>query len=270
MAISVPDASGVLVRPAGGRGTRGASRGESRAELRPRPQRGKRLATIVIGSALIIGIAGGVAAYLSTRGGDPSPRPAANLVPADEKARLERELFETREALATEKKEADELRAERAVLAEKAAEATKVQEKLAAVVSGQGQVTQNGDEITLELIDKVLFKVGEAELTPRGQAVLARVGEALNDVPDKQIWVQGHTDDTPIRITKGVEPRFATNWELASARALTVVHYLQGEAKVDPRRLAAVAFGEYRPASRSKAKNRRIEIVLYPKHQLAK
>ncbi|MBE7453983.1 MAG: OmpA family protein [Kofleriaceae bacterium] len=58
-------------------------------------------------------------------------------------------------------------------------------------------------------------------------------------------------------------PRFASNWEPSSARALTVVHYLQQEAKVDPRRLAAVAFGEYRPAARQKAKNRRIEIVLY-------
>ena len=66
-----------------------------------------------------------------------------------------------------------------------------------------------------------------------------------------------------------VPPRFATNWELSSARALTVVHYLQEQAKVDPRRLAAVAFSQYRPASRAKAKNRRIEIVLYPRHQLA-
>ena len=138
------------------------------------------------------------------------------------------------------------------------------------MVGGQGQVTQRGDEITLELVDKVLFPVGAAELTPRGQAVLARVGAALNDVPDKQIWVQGHTDATPIRPSAGAPPRFASNWELSSARALTVVHYLQDEAKVDPRRLAAVAFGEHRPAARAKAKNRRIEIVLYPNHQLAR
>jgi len=60
-------------------------------------------------------------------------------------------------------------------------------------------------------------------------------------------------------------PRFATNWELSAARALTVVHYLQDTAKVDPSRLAALAFGQYRPMSRgNKALNRRIEIVLYP------
>ena len=105
---------------------------------------------------------------------------------------------------------------------------------------------------------------------------------ALKEIPDKQIWVQGHTDDQPIgrlpppkapppkRGQKPVEPppgpKFATNWELSAARALTVVHYLQDVAKVDPSRLAALAFGQYRPVSKvNKAANRRIEIVLYPK-----
>ncbi|HUQ01230.1 MAG TPA: OmpA family protein [Kofleriaceae bacterium] len=266
MAISVPDASGILVRP-----PQKGARGVSRAEVRPKPQRGKKLAMIVIGSALAIGIAGGVGAYLSAGGDGPSPRPAAQVIPGEaERTKLERELVETRDALAVEKKQADELRAEKAKTAAKAAEAAKEREKLAAVVGGQGAVSGDGEEISLELVDKVLFQVGEAELTPRGKDVLTRVGAALNDVPDKQIWVQGHTDDSPIRPAKGVTPKFATNWELSSARALTVVHYLQNDAKVDPRRLAAVAFGQYRPASRAKAKNRRIEIVLYPKHQLAR
>ena len=122
----------------------------------------------------------------------------------------------------------------------------------------------------------------------------ARVGAALKEV-DKQIWVQGHTDDQPIYIKKDPPrpaapaklPRgakapppkkeppkpdrpdavlaFTTNWELSAARALTVVHYLQDEAKIDPTRLAAVAFSQYRPVSKVKAKNRRIEIVLYPR-----
>jgi chemotaxis protein MotB len=48
------------------------------------------------------------------------------------------------------------------------------------------------------------------------------------------------------------------------------VHYLQDEGKIDPGRLAAVAFGQYRPVSKSKSKNRRIEIVLYPKAKIAK
>lgn len=272
MAISVPDASGVLVRPPQRHGARGGSRGESRADLGPKTQRGKKLAMIVIGAAVVLGIAGGVGAYLTAGGDGPSPTPAAQVIPAveAERQKLERELTETKAALAAEKQQADELRAEKAKIAAKAAATAKEREKLAAVVGAQGAVSQSGEEISLELVDKVLFRVGEAELTPRGKDVLTRVGAALNDVPDKQIWVQGHTDTTPIRVAKGVAPKFATNWELSSARALTVVHYLQNEAKVDPKRLAAVAFGQYRPASRNKAKNRRIEIVLYPKHQLAK
>lgn len=167
-----------------------------------------------------------------------------------------------------------ELLAARAALAEKdralqatADENEAFEKKLAAAVGDGGSVTRDGDEIKLELVDKVLFDLGQAELTPRGEFVLYEVGEALETV-DKQIWVQGHTDTTPIRPAKGVVPKFATNWELSAARALTVVHYLQDEAKIDPRRLAAVAFGQHRPASKVKAKNRRIEIVLYPKHKI--
>jgi chemotaxis protein MotB len=122
--------------------------------------------------------------------------------------------------------------------------------------------------------------------------VLEKVAVALKDIPDKQIWVQGHTDDQPIFIApkkaekpdpkakgkpkapekpeKLIEPlRFQTNWELSAARALEVVHYLQDTAKIDPARLAALAFGQYRPISRKeKALNRRIEIVLVPKKEV--
>jgi chemotaxis protein MotB len=146
--------------------------------------------------------------------------------------------------------------------------------------------------------------VGEADLTPRGKEVLAKVGAALKDVEDKQVWVQGHTDDQPIvvrkpkpkpepkpkkaKAAKGEKPMpppkvedkagasdndamlpIFTNWELSAARALTVVHYLQDEAKIDPRRLAAVAFSQYRPISKNRAKNRRIEIVLYPRAKIS-
>ena len=144
-----------------------------------------------------------------------------------------------------------------------------------------GLVSADGEEITLRLVDKVLFKTLEDQLTDQGKKVLDQVAVALKEIPDKQIWVQGHTDDQPIgRLPapkapppkKGQKaepppgPKFATNWELSAARALTVVHYLQDVAKVDPSRLAALAFGQYRPVSKvNKAANRRIEIVLYPK-----
>jgi chemotaxis protein MotB len=182
---------------------------------------------------------------------------------------LEKELTEARASAATE---TQKLVAEKQALEAKAKESAALEKKLADVLGDGGTVTRDGEEIRLELVDKVLFDLGDDQLTPRGEVVMYEVGEALKDkgFADKQIWVQGHTDRTPIRAAKGVTPRFATNWELSAARALTVVHYLQDEAKIAPRRLAAVAFGEHRPASKNKAKNRRIEIVLYPKHTVAR
>jgi chemotaxis protein MotB len=183
-----------------------------------------------------------------------------------------------RAALIAAQKAQSELAGKAKDAEKKAKEADAVQAKLkAAVDKSSGSVSQEGEEIHLQLVDKVLFKVGDDQLTDRGKAVLAKVAAALKDLPDKQVWVQGHTDDQPIFVPpppkkpppKGAPPpappRFATNWELSAARALTVVHYLQDTAKLDPSRLAALAFGQYRPVSRSnKAANRRIEIVLYP------
>jgi len=164
--------------------------------------------------------------------------------------------------------------------AEKKASEAAAGKLLSAIDKSQGSVSTEGEEIHLKLVDKVLFAVGDDQLTDRGKVVLGKVAKALADLPDKQVWVQGHTDDTPIIVPpaakapkgkKGAKPaetglpRFASNWELSAARALQVVHYLQKEGKIPPSRLAALAFGEYRPVSKSnKALNRRIEIVLYP------
>jgi len=206
---------------------------------------------------------------------------------------LEKELGTTKDELRKEREAAEALKKDDAELKAKADEAKALQDKLAEAVGKAGEVTTADGAVKLELVDRILFPVGEADLTDSGREVLAKVGAALKDV-DKQIWVQGHTDDQPIFVKKakpepakpvakkGAKPpavdksgdkakkddavlAFVTNWELSAARALTVVHYLQDDAKIEPSRLAAVAFGQYRPVSRTKAKNRRIEIVLYPR-----
>lgn len=176
----------------------------------------------------------------------------------------------------------------------KAKEAAADQAKLKAVVDKSvGTISVDGFEIKLQLVDRALFKTGDDQLTDQGKKVLDRVASALKQIPEKQIWVHGHTDDQPIAVAKAPkppppppapklkkgqkappapkpppapEPAFATNWELSGARALSVVHYLQDVHKIEGARLAALAFGQYRPISKStKALNRRIEIVLYPK-----
>ena len=159
---------------------------------------------------------------------------------ADELGKLNQKLV----AVTTKAKQADEM-------------AAKLE---ASVGAAGGELERDGEKLTLRLVNKVLFRSGEADLTPGGIKVLARVGKVLQEFDDKQVWVQGHTDDKKIMTAE-----FPSNWELSTARALTVVHYLEDQAKVDPSRLAAVGFGEFRPVSHSKrARNRRIEIVLFP------
>jgi chemotaxis protein MotB len=194
---------------------------------------------------------------------------------------LQKKLADTQTAKSTlESKAAD--------VDKKAKEIADVEAKLKATIdNASGSVSHEGDEIHLQLVDKVLFKLNDDQLTDKGKLLIDKVATALKDLPDKQVWVQGHTDDQPIfnppppkqpPLKKGQKPpppppppRFATNWELSAARALNVVHYLQDVGKVDPTRLAAVAFGQYRPISRTnKALNRRIEIVLYPKREILK
>jgi chemotaxis protein MotB len=223
---------------------------------------------------------------------------------------LEAELQKAKDDLVKANAAADDLRKDEAELKAKADEATALQAKLAEAVGQNGEVTTADGAVKLELVDQILFPTGEADLTQSGKDVLAKVGAALKEINDKQVWVQGHTDDQPIIMKKpkpaAPEPPkakpgkakpgagsgkdkpdpkakpdpkkpetndavlpFVTNWELSAARALTVVHYLQDDAKIDPTRLAAVAFGEYRPVSKNKAKNRRIEIVLYPRAKIA-
>ncbi|MBA3464192.1 MAG: OmpA family protein [Deltaproteobacteria bacterium] len=230
-------------------------------------------------------------ALLAACGSKPAPAK-----PDPRVAELEQQLTDTKAALVAEKEAADLLRGKDAELQAKADEAKALQDKLAEAVGKAGEVTTADGAVKLELVDQILFAVGEADLTQQGKDVLGRVGVALKET-DKQIWVQGHTDDQPIMVRKPktappppptkkkkgakAEPppkkepekpdavlAFMTNWELSAARALTVVHYLQDEAKLDPTRLAAVAFSQYRPVSKVKSKNRRIEIVLYPRAKI--
>ncbi len=131
-----------------------------------------------------------------------------------------------------------------------------------ALGDAEGELSSQDGRVTLQLVDKVLFPFGEAELTGGGKKVLSKLGNALKDFPKKQIWVQGHTDDVPVSEDN---EKFLSNWELSATRAVNVVHYLEDEVGVDPGRLAAVAFSKYRPVSKHrKNRNRRIEIVLAP------
>ena len=145
---------------------------------------------------------------------------------------------------------------------------TALQDKMKAEISkGEIQLTQAGGRIQVDLVDKILFDSGDAQISARGQEVLQRVGAVLATIDDKQVQVSGHTDDSPI--SPRLTAQFPTNWELSTARAVNVVRFLSEKAGVPGKRLVASGHGQYEPIAsnanpKGRARNRRIEILLTP------
>ncbi len=142
-----------------------------------------------------------------------------------------------------------------------------MQEMKGEIAQGQVAITELKGKLTVDVLDKILFASGEAEVKPEGLAVLQRVIDILKNVKDKAIRIEGHTDN--VKIGGALARKYATNWELSAARAINVTRYLQKQG-IDPALLASVAYGEYKPVadnstSEGRAKNRRIAIILQPK-----
>jgi chemotaxis protein MotB len=135
------------------------------------------------------------------------------------------------------------------------------------IQKGEITITQLKDKLTLSMVEAILFDSGSSKVKKNGEKVLDRVAEILKKVTDKQIRIEGYTDNVPIR--GALAEKFPTNWELSTARATNVVRYLQRDG-IDPQLLGACGYSEYRPIASNdteegKAKNRRIEVVLIPK-----
>jgi len=127
------------------------------------------------------------------------------------------------------------------------------------------QISQLKGQLTVSVLDKILFKSGRADILPAGQAVLEKVARVLAQTED-MIRVEGHTDNVPV--SAALKEKYFSNWELSASRAASVVRYFQaGAHKIEPLRLEAVGFAEYRPVApndsdANKQRNRRVEIVL--------
>jgi chemotaxis protein MotB len=125
------------------------------------------------------------------------------------------------------------------------------------------QMTERGLVITF--VSEIFFDSGKDKVKEDGKTTLDKVAEVLNrDVPNSAVAVEGHTDNDPIKYSG-----WKSNWELSSARALAVLHYLVDECKVEPQRLSANGYGEFHPvlpndSVQNKQKNRRVEIVILP------
>ena len=135
-------------------------------------------------------------------------------------------------------------------------------------------------QVKLEMMEKglvitfltdILFDPGKAVIKPDTRPALDKVAKVLNDsVPNLSVGIEGHTDNQPIRFSG-----WKSNWELSSARALSVLHYLVDERGVAPQRVSAIGYGEYRPVASNlnaegQRSNRRVEVVILPTAQKVK
>jgi len=120
------------------------------------------------------------------------------------------------------------------------------------------------DQLSVRVLDKILFKSGSAEILPTGFKVLEKIANALRD-GDDIIRIEGHTDNVPIG--PNLKHRYPSNWELSAMRAASVIRYLQFGQSIDPERLMLVSMSKYRPIATNendtgRQRNRRVEIVL--------
>ncbi|MCG8538987.1 MAG: OmpA family protein [Clostridia bacterium] len=120
-------------------------------------------------------------------------------------------------------------------------------------------ISEKEKELIIRFKDTVLFDIGSAEITENGYVILGKIGDKLKLI-DNNFIVEGFTDNLPINTE-----RFPSNWELSSARAISVVKFFINKKSIDENRISFSGWGERKPiASNSteegRAKNRRIEI----------
>ncbi len=117
------------------------------------------------------------------------------------------------------------------------------------------------DRIIIRVPGGTLFKSGSASLAPRAAAVLSELARTLTGLHSR-IKIEGHTDNVPTR-----NRAFSSNWDLSSARALTVLKFFVNRHDFDPALISATGYGEYRPLGSNdtpggRRANRRVDIVV--------
>jgi len=132
----------------------------------------------------------------------------------------------------------------------------------------------NDKQIKLQMMEKglvitvvgdLLFDSGKAKIRPEAYPLLDKVSSVLKEnMRQFNVGIEGHTDNAPIK-----HSGWKSNWELSTARALSVLHYLDKDQGISGERLSAIGYGEYRPVASNETKNgrkqnRRVEIVILP------
>ena len=192
----------------------------------------------------------------------------ADATNADLQARLQVLEKDKRALLAAQDELSSSVQAKEEELTKLKGTAQELEEKMKAEISrGEIRLSQANGRLQVDLVDKILFDSGDAQISKRGEGVLARVGAILSNVKDRQIQVAGHTDGAPI--SARLLGRYPSNWELSASRATNVVRFLEERAHVSPKLLVASGYGSFHPLASNaspagRARNRRIEILLTP------
>lgn len=118
--------------------------------------------------------------------------------------------------------------------------------------------------VFISISDKMLFKSGSYDVTDRARVVLGKVAQVLNNRPEIEFMVEGHTDNVPIHNNCILD-----NWDLSVKRATAVIRILQTQFKIDPKRMTAGGRSEYIPLqgnelAEGRSVNRRTRIVILP------
>jgi chemotaxis protein MotB len=122
-------------------------------------------------------------------------------------------------------------------------------------------LTNDRRGLVLSIPEAGAFPVGGSDLSPAAEQFMQRLANALGRVSNA-VRIEGHTDDTPIHTA-----RFASNWELSTARATSVVEFLVEQGGLDPARLSAAGYAEFHPrgpndGAEGRARNRRVDIIV--------
>ncbi len=121
-----------------------------------------------------------------------------------------------------------------------------------------------GSAVFINISDKMLFRSGSYQITPRAREVLGKVAQVINQQSGSQFMVEGHTDNKPIATAS-----IRDNWDLSVMRSAAVVRALQKDFGIDPSRMIAAGRSEYIPVdsnttAEGRSKNRRTRIVFLP------
>jgi chemotaxis protein MotB len=128
------------------------------------------------------------------------------------------------------------------------------------------QINVEKGVVFISIADKLLFKSGSYEVSDRAKEVLAKVAKVVNDKPDFECMVEGHTDNVPYN-GSGV---LLDNWDLSVKRSTSIIRVLTNQLGVKPEQLIAAGRSSYVPlvandTAENKARNRRTRIVVLPK-----